>query len=141
MERYDEILLKIDENRIQSDNRHNEAKGRHAETNLRLDSLIASITSWTDKETAAREKAQQHIEEVKTAFLMDDLNRTDFNGHRLAHKDMIESSRQTRQSMKQIVMIVAGAAAVSVSAWVWISLKASATEHLVQQQQNQQERR
>jgi hypothetical protein len=121
-------------NREHSDSRHDSADDQLNEIVKRLESFMQSWSSW---------EAKQHtggcvdVDRINTAFLKDDLGRIDYDGHRLAHKDQIESSATIRKTLRHLLLVVAGAAAISVSAWLWMSIKTVAIAEITAEQAQQ----
>lgn len=87
--------------------------------------ITSSLESVHEQQTRCKAN-HEALEEVKTAFLKDDLERPDYHGHRGAHKSQRDAAGESAKILRHLLLVIAAAAAVSVSAWVWMSLKTAA---------------
>jgi hypothetical protein len=81
------------------------------------------------------------VEAIKTAFVLDDLKRPDYNGHRLDHKNRIESAAETHGDMRKVLLAVVISLTLTAGGWIWTAAKTAAMADLVAEHQEQGRKR
>jgi hypothetical protein len=107
MERYTEIMNKIDDNDASSINRHHE-------TQSRIDALSQSINAFISSN-------QEFMNGVRKAFPRDDDGSPDFTGHRNAHQNWIANDKRQEDLMTYVKKTVLGAAATAVAGFIVVA--------------------
>jgi hypothetical protein len=112
MDRYDQIINKINANEQRSTDRHDE-------THERIAHLTHSVESWMNGNG-------EFIEAIKRAFPKDkETGKPDYDGHRTAHLAWIEDSASSKELKGYIKKVILGAAAVALTSFATIALWAA----------------
>ncbi len=108
MDRYGDILTRIDDN--------NEASiKRHDETHERISHLTQSIESFIHEQS-------EFITGMRRAFPKDDEGKPDYDGHRTAHLAWISDTKTTKDLKSYIAKVMMAAVAVAVSSFALVAM-------------------
>jgi len=107
MERYAEILDRLDQN-------HNASEVRHHKTETRLGALMQSITAFSEQE--------RNYHDNPCPQLISALPDADFTGHRRAHEALIKAAEDTGDLLRHIKKTVVTAAVISVGGWLLLAV-------------------
>ena len=105
MDRYDQIITKINAN-------DHKSEARHDETQSRLNHLSQSIENFMAEQSLFHEA-------IKRAFPRDEDGHPDYDGHRSAHLSWIKSSAEEKEFKNYVKRVVAAGVAIGVLSWLW----------------------
>lgn len=105
MDRYDQIINKINANDSKSESRHDE-------TQTRLNHLSKSIDNFMAEQSLFHDA-------IKRAFPRDEDGLPDFDGHKSAHLSWMKSSAEEKEFKNYVKKVVGAAVAVGVISWLW----------------------
>jgi hypothetical protein len=108
MERYQEILDKIEENNQNAQIRHNNLS---EQLNARHDTLLTSVSGYMDRTTNA-------MNGLHDAFPLDKKGKPDFHGHAAAHEMWIENAGATRELISYVKKVVLAGVTSALVCWV-----------------------
>ena len=104
MDRYDQILHKINMTTLASEKRHDD-------THDRIDGLTSTITQFMTEQAG-------FISAIKKAFPKDDDGHPDYDGHRSAHLSWIKDSAEEKEFKSYVKKVVTGAVAIALLSWL-----------------------
>ena len=115
MDRYDQIINKINANDAKSESRHDE-------TQSRLNHLSQSIENFL---------AEQELfhSAIKRAFPKNEDGQPDYDGHRGAHLAWINDSKEAREFKLYVQKVVGAAVAVGLVGWLWAVVWPAVVQH------------
>ena len=107
MERYNEIISKIDDNDNASIDRHDEA--------------LRKIKHLTDSVDAWMSGNGEFISAIRRAFPRDDEGKPDYDGHRTAHLSWISDAHEQKEFKKFLKNTIIGAVVLGMGGFVLIA--------------------
>ena len=107
MERYNEIISKIDDNDNASIDRHDEAL-------LKIKHLTDSVNAWMNGNG-------EFISAIRRAFPKDDEGKPDYDGHRTAHLSWISDANEQKEFKKFLKNTIIGAVVLGMGGFVLIA--------------------
>lgn len=115
MDRFDQIVNKINVNDAKSESRHDE-------TQSRLNHLSQSIENFL---------AEQELfhAAIKRAFPKDEEGHPDYDGHRGAHLAWMSDAKESKEFKNYVKKVVMAAVGIATVSWLWAVILPALLQH------------